>query len=90
MSGCDCAPKHCQQTTIAFQQLEQSTKHCFSRFNHPINDVAKKILNDADYLRTIIEQLYNQNPQGHTVAECSFDFKTIETNVKVENEWCHY
>jgi len=90
ISGCDCAPKDCEQTTIAFQQLVQSTEHCFADFSYPINDVARKILNDTEYLRAIIEQLYNQNSQSQTAVEFSFDLKAIETSVKVENEWCHY
>ena len=44
VSGCNCTPKDCQQTTVAFQQLIQSTKHCFDDSNHPINDVANAIL----------------------------------------------
>ena len=78
-----------KQTNIAFQQLQQSTKHCFADFNYPINDVAKNILNDADDLRTIIEQLHKQN-QENSEANYSFDHKIIEKTIKVENKWCHY
>jgi len=92
VSGCECEPEDCRQTTIAFQQLEQSltTENCFADLNNPVNDVAKKILDDADYLRLIIEQLHNQNPKSQTVVEHSFNFKAIETNSKVENKWCNY
>ena len=82
ISGCDCVPKDCEQTTNAFQQLTQSTEHCFADYNYPINDVANKILNDAQYLHTIIGQLYDLNPNSENVA--------VETKVKVESEWCHY
>ena len=92
ISGCNCVPEDCEQTTNVFQQLTQSTEHCFADFNYPINDVAKKILNDADYLHTIIEQLHEQNPQSQTnvEAEYSFDLKIIENTLKMENKWCHY
>ena len=92
ISGCDCAPTDCEKTTVAFQQLQQSTKHCFADFNYPINDVAKKILNDAEYLRTVIEQLYKQNSQSQANSEAQYSFKPkiIEKTVKVENKWCHY
>lgn len=92
ISGCNCAPKNCEQTTIAFQQLQQSTEHCFADFNYPINNVAKSILNNAEYLRTIIIQLYKRNPQSQSnlEAQISFDAKIIEKTIKVENRWCHY
>ena len=50
VSGCDCVPEDCEQTNNAFEQLTQSTEQCFADFNFPINDVARKILNDADDL----------------------------------------
>ena len=65
-----------KQTNIAFQQLQQSTKHCFADFNYPINDVAKNILNDADDLHTIIEQLHKQN-QKNSEANYLFDPKRL-------------
>ena len=86
VSGCECTPTNCEQTNIVFQQLQQSTKHCFADFNYPINDVAKNILNDADDLRTIIEQLHSQNPPSQTAPECSFSLHTIEANVMVAKE----
>ena len=72
--------------------MTQSTEHCFADYNIPISDVARKILNDASDLRTIIEQLQQQNPQSQTnvEAEYSFDLKIIENAVKIENKWCHY
>ena len=82
ISGCDCVPEDCEQTNNEFQQLTQLTEHCFADYNLPINDVANKIHNDAKYLRTIIEQLYNQNPHGKNFG--------VETKIKVESEWCHY
>ena len=78
-----------KQTNIAFQQLQQSTKHCFADFNYPINDVAKNFLNDADDLHTIIEQLHKQN-QKHSEANYSYDPKLVEKTIKTENKWCHY
>ena len=57
-------------------------EHCFADFNYPISDVANNIHDDAKYLRTIIEQLYIQNPYGKNAA--------VETKVKVESEWCQY
>ena len=92
ISGCDCVPDDCEQTTNAFEQLTQSTEKCFADYNLPISDVAKKILNDADDLHTIIGQLYEQNPKSHTNAEAkySFDLKIVENTVKMENKWCHY
>ena len=92
ISGCDCIPEGCEQTNNAFQQLTQSTEECFADYNFPINDVAKKILNDANSLRAIIEKLHEQNPQSHTNAkvEYLFDLKLIESTVKMENKWCHY
>ena len=91
VSGCNCTPKDCQQTTVAFQQLIQSTKHCFDDSNYPINDVANAILSDTEYLRAVIENLYEQNPQSrHNVVELSFNLTAIENIVKVENKWCHY
>ena len=92
ISGCDCVPEDCEQTNNAFEQLTQSTEQCFADFNFPINDVARKILNDADDLHTIIEKLYEQNPQSYTNAEAEyyFDLKSIESIVKIENKWCHY
>ena len=91
ISGCDCVPKDCQQTSVAFQQLQQSTEHCFIG-NYPINDIANKILEDARYLRIIIQQLNKQNPQSQNnlEVEYSFNSKTIENTVKVENKWCNY
>ena len=92
ISGCDCVPEDCEQTTNAFDVLTQSTEHCFADYNIPISDVARKVLNDASDLRTIIEQLQQQNPQSQTnvEAEYSFDLKIIENAVKIENKWCHY
>ena len=82
ISGCDCVPEDCEQTNNAFQQLAQSTEQCFADYNLPINDVARKIHNDAKYLRAIIERLYNQNPHGKN--------STVETKIKVKSDWCHY
>lgn len=92
ISGCDCVPNDCGQTTDAFNQLTKSTEQCFDDYNLPINDVAKKVLEDADNLHKIIGQLYKQNPQSQTNAETqySFDLKLIENAVRMENKWCHY
>ena len=79
-SGCECAPTNCEQTTTAFQRLQKSTKRCFANFNYPINDVAKSILNDANDLRAIIEQLYKQNAHHHNTI----------VNVPVKSGQCHY
>ena len=64
ISGCECTPTNCEQTTIAFQQLQRSTRRCFANFNYPINDVAKSILNDAGDLCKIIEQLHKENQKN--------------------------
>ena len=83
ISGCECTPTNCEETNTAFEQLKQSTKHCFAdaTYSYPsINDVAKNILNDADDLRKIIAQLRKQNHNGQSAT----------VNVKLESEWCHY
>ena len=82
ISGCECTPTNCEQTTIAFQQLQRSTRRCFADFNYPINDMARIILNNADDLRAMIEQLYKQNVHHH-------HHSTI-VNVPVQSEWCYY
>ena len=103
ISHCECAPDNCEQANIAFQQLDQSTQHCFERGNIPIRDVARQIGRDARELFKVIDKLLEENRNHHTVeGGCSFSYKQIENDVKVENhrqtengvivesQWCHY
>ena len=103
-SDCDCVPDNCEQTDITFKQLEESTEYCFEDYNIPISDVTRKIWNDAGTLRDVIEKLREGNPmpRSHTIKDCSFNYKQIESDVKVENymqtedgvivenQWCHH
>ena len=51
--------------------------------NVPISDVPKKIFDDAETLKNIIDKLREENLNN--TVDCSFNYKRIEENVKVEN-----
>lgn len=59
-------------------------------YNLPINDVARKIRDDANELVKVIEKLQEKNPKSDTDDEHSFNYAHIKANVMVANRWCHY
>ena len=78
-------PEDCEQANITFQTLHQSTASCFKGGNIPVEDVAKKILEDAETLRTVIDELQKVNP--NTAEDCSSNYNDLnnEENFKRNN-----
>jgi len=59
-------------------------------YNIPINDVARKIRDDAHELLKVIDKLQDENPKNDAVEEWSFNYKQIKTDIKIQDQWCHY
>ena len=95
-SGCDCFPDDCDQANRSFEQLEHFTEHCFLNGNNPINNVARRIRNDAGHLRDMIKKLEREarlrQNQGldDDALKCPFDYSAINAIIITDNKWCNY
>ena len=75
-------PEDCEQANIAFQTLRQSTASCFKGGNIPVEDIAKKILEDAETLRIVIDELREVN--SNTAEDCSSNYNNLNNEENPE------